>query len=547
MKHELVQSGKSYMHLKSLMDSVLEVRYTDLEKQLEYCNRILQIAEEENYTYGKAFANTYLGDYYIAHNRGHLAGEYLEKARALCENKSYTELLMNINIFQGIYYDMMLDRLMSLNCTMEALELATKLNNRPRRSTILNNIANMFETFGDLQAAVSYYYQAFNCLQGLDVAEKNTSHYALVCANLINLTCCFNDLDEADRILKEFKYIDISTPDNLGQYIISCCHIASVKKDFEAICEYIRQLELLLAESELWRYQYFEIMLHVARITIEFKNKEYAFKALTALSKLTDDEDRGNQLCEQRLWVQYYEMFGTKAQQAKAYKRYYQLKEIIDVTNNKTMSAGLHAKISLREAEKKQEEILKTAEKFENEAQCDELTQLYNRRSLVNVSSRVSSDPEVQTFGLIMIDVDYFKQFNDTYGHADGDVALLTVAKCMVKAAADNQKICTFRYGGDEFLTTYENCSNYDMENYVKNLIQLVHNEAIPHSQSVCNNIVTLSVGYHIIERDGNEDLNIADLLAKADKALYWTKGQGRDGYSKYNVGMEIAWKKKNT
>lgn len=546
MKHELVQSGKSFKHLKPLMDNILKVRYTDLAKQLEFSNQLLQISEEENYNYGKAFAYTYLGDYYIAHNSGNVAGEYLLKANELCENKNYNELLMNINIFQGIYYDMMLDRLMSLNCTMEALELATKLNNMSRRSIILNNIANMFETFGDLEAAKNYYYEAFSCLQGSDDIEKNSSHYALVCANLVHLTCRFNDLDEACRILDEFNYIDINTLDNLAQYIISCCHIASVKNDLSTICTYVEQLESLIAKCELWRYQYFEIMLHVARITIEFKNQEYSYRALLALSELTDDEDKGNQLREQRLWVQYYEMFGTDTQKGIAYQRYYQLNEIIDVTNNKTMSAGLHAKISLREAEKKQKEILKTVEKFENEAQCDELTQLNNRRSLVNVSSRVAGNPKVQTLGIIMIDVDYFKQFNDTYGHADGDVALLTVAKCMIKAAKDNPNISNFRYGGDEFLTTYENCSNYDIENFIKELIELVHNEAIPHCQSICNNIVSLSVGFHIIERENGQDLDIADLLAKADKALYWTKGQGRDGYSKYNIGMEIAWKKKS-
>lgn len=546
MKHELVQSGKSFIHLKPLMDQIIEARYTDLEKQLKGCSQLLQISEEENYNYGKAFAYTYLADYYIAHNSGHIAGDYLFKAKELCENKNYTELLMNINIFQGVYYDIMLDRLMSLNCTMEALELATKLNNMPRKSIILNNIANMFETFGDLDAAKNYYYQAFNCLQGSGELEKSTSYYALVCANLVHLTCRFNDLDEAYRILDEFKFIDTNVPDNLAQYIISCCHIAAVKNDLNTICNNIEKLESLIDKCELWRYQYFEIMLHVARITIEFKNKEYAHRSLSALGKLTDDEDKGNQIREQRLWVQYYEMFGTDTQRGKAYKRYYQLKEIIDITNNKTMSAGLHAKISLREAEKKQEEILKTVEKIESEAQCDELTQLYNRRLLVNVSRRVASDPKVQAIGIIMIDIDYFKQFNDTYGHADGDVALLNVAKCMMKAANGNSNISNFRYGGDEFLTTFENCSNYDVEKYIKELIELVRNEAIPHSQSACNSIVSLSVGYHFIQRENGENFDIADLLAKADKALYWTKGQGRDGYSKYNFGMEIAWKKKS-
>lgn len=179
MKHELIQSGKDYRHLQPLMDEILVVRYTDLEQQLKACQELLRRSEAEQYHYGQAFARTYLGDYYIARNNGHSAGEHLKQATLLCHGRNYTELSMNLNIFYGLYYDMLLDQFMSLTCTLEALDLATQLGDHQRESIVLNNIANMFETFGDLDAAKVYYHEALACLGTPDIAKKK--HLPLCC------------------------------------------------------------------------------------------------------------------------------------------------------------------------------------------------------------------------------------------------------------------------------------------------------------------------------------------------------------------------------
>lgn len=344
---------------------------------------------------------------------------------------------------------------------------------------------------------------------------------------------------EAEAFLCEFDDIDLSNSESMGQYLVSSCHLAALRQDFPSIRRYAHQVIDLLSDRSLWGYQFFEILMHISKFALDFQDQACALQVLTTLDDLSGDHDSGNLLRLQKHWVRYYERFGTEANQSAAYKRYYQLKEIIDITNNKTMSAGLHAKISLRQAKKKQEEMARMARRLENEAQCDELTQLYNRRSFSNLSDRVADDLTVHSLGLVMIDVDYFKQYNDTYGHAEGDVVLRAVADCMTQAAHENPSIYNFRYGGDEFVCMYENCTEADLECYVQTLADLVRHRAIPHSQSLCSSVVSLSIGYHRADRTENTPMDTVALLAQADKALYWSKGRGRDGCSRYTAEME--------
>lgn len=539
MKHEFYQFSQNYKHLQVMMEEVLEVRYTDLERQLVLCQELLRLSTEEGCLYGRAFALVYLGDYYIALNNGQLAGEYLKQASVLCQNQPYISLCMNLNIFYGLYYVMMMDQAMSLTCTLEALDYASQLDDHFRTSVILNNIANMFETFGDMEAAKSYYYKGFKCLDAMDKTPKNTPHYALLVANLIHLSCISGEIEQAEIFFKEFDYMDLTLNDQLGQYLISCCHLAAFKKDLAAVRSYTDRMITLLNDQSLWGYQFFEIVMHIVNFMLDFQDKEYGQKAIAALDMLCGENEPGNQLRAQKLRVRFYELFGTDQEQSTAYKRYYKLKEIVDITNNKTMSIGLHAKISLRNAAKEQAEMQKIAEQLEVEAQYDELTQIYNRRFFTLVSDRLANNPAVVSLGVVMIDLDYFKQYNDTYGHPDGDVVLCAVAEYMQQAAAGNPNVFNFRYGGDEFMCLYENCSESDLENYVSTLATLIRQRHIPHQESLCSDIVTLSIGFHQVERANGTALNVAALLAQADKALYWTKGRGRNSASKYSSEME--------
>jgi diguanylate cyclase (GGDEF)-like protein len=137
-----------------------------------------------------------------------------------------------------------------------------------------------------------------------------------------------------------------------------------------------------------------------------------------------------------------------------------------------------------------------------------------------------------QQLSLIMLDVDYFKRYNDFYGHQAGDSCLVKVAK----AAAAGVKRSTdlfVRYGGEEFAALLPNTDAAGAIAVAESIREAIRDLAIPHEQSDVSSIVTVSMGIASMvpccEKSPNE------LIVAADRALYDAKRQGRDRYTSAN------------
>ncbi len=163
-------------------------------------------------------------------------------------------------------------------------------------------------------------------------------------------------------------------------------------------------------------------------------------------------------------------------------------------------------------------------------ATLDALTGFYNRRQLEERIKQEVSNAKRQHAPLcgIMTDIDYFKNVNDTYGHAAGDLVLKTIAK-VIRGQLREYDIAG-RYGGEEFSILLPFTKINEAQMVAERLRQTVENKIIDISkvapESETKNIkITLSLGiYEIKENDSEEDL-----MKKADKALYQAKNTGRN------------------
>lgn len=126
---------------------------------------------------------------------------------------------------------------------------------------------------------------------------------------------------------------------------------------------------------------------------------------------------------------------------------------------------------------------------------------------------------------LVMVDVDHFKQYNDTYGHQAGDECLKAVAAQVARAAPRASDLAA-RYGGEEFVLVLGETTVDGARWVANNIRQHVADLRIPHSASKFSH-VTASCGVaSVLPR---EDMSLESLLASADQALYLAKHQGRD------------------
>ena len=161
-------------------------------------------------------------------------------------------------------------------------------------------------------------------------------------------------------------------------------------------------------------------------------------------------------------------------------------------------------------------------------ANVDELTGLGNRR-MVNTALQAEINRARRTGGclsMILMDVDYFKKYNDTYGHPAGDEVLQRLADLMQRATSRAGEVVA-RYGGEEFILVLPAADEESALRTANRLKELVEEEGIPHESSEAADVVTVSQG--VVTSRPDSELTPGDLIQRADEALYKAKAQGRN------------------
>lgn len=162
-------------------------------------------------------------------------------------------------------------------------------------------------------------------------------------------------------------------------------------------------------------------------------------------------------------------------------------------------------------------------ERHRCEALTDPLTGLYNRRAMDQRLDEIWAMSEAGGLAIVVMDIDFFKRINDTYGHADGDCVIRWVAAtlCRCIRAGDS----AFRYGGEEFLALLPNTSlegAISMAESIRGRIEAACHQAFSQHWQV-----PLTVSLGVASRKHQDDP--ASLFNRADRALYQAKHDGRN------------------
>lgn len=174
-----------------------------------------------------------------------------------------------------------------------------------------------------------------------------------------------------------------------------------------------------------------------------------------------------------------------------------------------------------------QEKLQLANEKLEQLSFYDQLTGLANRRQfdMALTQQYALSRRNKSSLTLIMCDIDYFKKYNDHYGHQQGDQCLATVAKCIatvIKRPGD----LACRYGGEEFGIILPDTHLQGGRNLAEQIRLAVSDKCLPHVGSTVGQTLTLSLG---IATFNGQYASTDELIKAADDALYVAKDQGRN------------------
>ena len=163
--------------------------------------------------------------------------------------------------------------------------------------------------------------------------------------------------------------------------------------------------------------------------------------------------------------------------------------------------------------------------KWVRNALQDSLTGTLNRRAFdADLAQYIERHIQSgHSFSLLMCDLDYFKQYNDTLGHVAGDNALKHIAKTLEQALRDNDRL--YRYGGEEMAIIIDDIDNFQAQQIGLRILELVREQQLPHPTSEFGS-VTISIGCATI---GKEIKSGEGLIRKADSHLYTAKQSGRN------------------
>lgn len=323
---------------------------------------------------------------------------------------------------------------------------------------------------------------------------------------------CIPYLDPLNRLIVDCflaRYYDavgeeeqlLAVIEQIGQSITKDIPIMDI---FDDLCEY---MEMLI---EIGHLDDFQSVYHVVERLAEWTTVRNMRKKLLTMK------------------IRYHQSKGEIEEQKQAALSYYELSEQMERENRLMVSNMIALRSSLNDLAQINQEVERENLVLHRKSETDALTGLYNRFKLNEYGEEAFQRTQKKKTGLAIeiLDVDYFKQYNDNYGHQAGDAAICAIADAMMNLQNHSGIFCS-RYGGDEFVIVYEDFTQQEVLQLAEDLKRAILEKKIPHAYSKASEVVTISQGICWgVPKDGYK---VWDYLHTADELLYQVKKVSRN------------------
>ncbi len=281
-------------------------------------------------------------------------------------------------------------------------------------------------------------------------------------------------------------------------------------------------------DNESALYDCLDDLFTFLRYLIEKKNIKMAGRVIRAIAGKIENSDITHvSLMFSEILVSYFEAAGNTRMVVRQLRRQHELMKSQRMDQRKLHGFSIDLVRMITQIQEKQERIVKENKILQEQAFTDALTGIPNRhamnRELALAYEKAFRDQ--RALGVAMLDIDFFKQYNDTYGHKKGDECLKRIAQELDRVAEDPDIFCA-RYGGDEFILVYENMDEDMILQRAQELSHAIASLKIRFENSEGSGEVTISQG--ICFGVPKEENKFWDYLETADRALYSAKRRGR-------------------
>ncbi len=501
---------------KSMLLSKLStlVSENSAEKAVEYAHRAVQEAEKSGDLNLFAVSHAALGIAYGQSADYSKALKVFEEVFEIAKKTGDKGIIARSHNNKGVIYTKIGDYTKASTAFLEALRINEELGNDELVATNLNNLGDIYLLEGAFDKAIEYYRKA------IELKEKLQNNHSLA-VSLNGLASALNRngrYDEAtDALYRAYEiFHSEGNPAGMATVLANIGSIRKAKGDFQNAKEtFMKSLSIMEEIGDKWGIAGNNI--NIASIELETDNITGA--KLFAEQGLQIAEQIGAQTITRAAYSILSRVYEKDGDFQRALQCFKHSKEI----NEKILNIETTRKIERLEAKYDLEKKEREMEIYRKASITDTLTGLLNRPGIIEKLQDADRAfrSEGTEFSIAIADIDHFKRFNDTYGHACGDIVLKKVAESLLNAVSEEGFVG--RWGGEEFIILLPN-SNLE-EAYVVAERARISIEA--ETQSFNGKVIQVTMSFGVACIKDTHDIDKCTILA--DTALYKSKKLGRN------------------
>ncbi len=438
----------------------------------------------------------------------------------------------------GIVVSHLVDKTAGLEHFEKSFAVAKKHRYLLYQSVAANNIGDVYSSMGEYDQALEYLRESYRLL--IDM-EKKIGNYGKATSPLgiTRINVCFMNMaevhykkgnyEEAFRMLSCIDGIDDQkgSPFYKTSIIILKCLIF-IKMGSLKDCEPYFEGIFSNAEGNEDSLQNVEDYITLAGALSDAGEFDRAGRLLAAAEKIVKKIDLDDKWCFfLKTKIRYMKAAEPDKDRTALYEAYFEHRDIVDELFKERQLTSLKNKKKLEEEIRKRNNAEEKNRKLKAMSEHDQLTGVYNRYAMNELGSAWFKDAKEKNTKLafMIIDIDYFKEYNDTYGHLGGDEVLKSVGSVLLECTTDNELV--IRYGGDEFFIISKSRNEDEVIALGAMINRKVNEKKIRHSASLVSDYVTLSFG--AVCGKVMKDQTLIDAIHLADNGLYRIKNVKRN------------------
>ena len=516
--------------VQNFIEETIRIRENGKCLDNETCQKVLEYAADTGSQKLAGLGLYYLAEHYWDNDQFENTMQSLSESISYLKSSHMYEMLARTYNMMGAVADRKNNRMVALSSYYNCLQYAEKYHFYYIQAMAESNIAYTLVRMRLRKEAIQHYRIAMECY------EKSEKTYYLNCNKIncmVECGCCYMYQQEADEALKLWEEIqDIlqKDPDSyysaitVEMYRIPCEILNGRMDEAQQISG---QLLEKLADPETFE-EIKDNLVILAGILSLLPDE----RLLESLIRIIDEkhvEDHYNIFLDLYPFKSQLLLKKEQMQEYTEYtRRYFEIYEKYQQENREALVNVMELQDRLKNVTLDWTNMQASNAALENLAMHDELTGLANRtflhEYLTNCFEHAYEAQELM--GVELMDIDFFKEYNDDYGHLEGDRCLKAIAGVLRKQQIPGKVFCA-RYGGDEFMILYTGMTAEKIRRVSEDILREVRKLEIPHERSNCGKYVSVSQGVFARIPVGNN--REWDFTSRADVLLYQAKSCGRN------------------